>query len=692
MEAISEVGRLANLSSLRDLDLRLNPIMMTAATFGGESGRGLSGSMSSGGGAGSRGSSNRRADLLRVLPQLASLNGRRVVEDERLPHLHRRRQQHHQGEHADNPPRQRRVRQHHPEHQPQQQEQQQWRPQGSMVPSARPAMEETPRNEANDEDSAIWDAGLGKSSTNSRGLRERVYFASEAATVVVTAASSQHRHYREQPSSRRTPRPQRRSGDDDEEAGEDEFSRVFPAAGEGPPTVPQHPSNPDEGRVAAAVGGGNTSPRRLRSSVSPTPQDGDVRRFERFAGIDGGCGAASKEGRERAGHRYRQPARLRAALEAEKTGMVAAAVRKKRDRPGAGDVGRSKCSLDAGALSGFHRDDRRGGGVGGDGTVGGGKAPVVHDCIRDPHGPVAGVGRRGDAAAFYGGQVCLDGRVITPPQAAVLASPTAGENDNGGDDVATLWLELGTNESLDNSRQPSLPSSLSPSSVAAATTTTTTVSTAARAVEAFRRSAQRLGLPATAVAANGQRGGDDGGNARDDRDIDNHGAPSFPGDMSSALGESSLATAPLVDTLTAALATTALVDVAAPSERPIAATSKPGLVFSQEGTTQRCTSCGGSGVDVARDADECAIAGGKSEAAAAGVAVAGRVFSSACDAREMDDRWWAREREFTARWAAREREFDVRWAAREREFDKRRREESKVRRRWHMNCSRKDLT
>ena len=45
---------------------------------------------------------------------------------------------------------------------------------------------------------------------------------------------------------------------------------------------------------------------------------------------------------------------------------------------------------------------------------------------------------------------------------------------------------------------------------------------------------------------------------------------------------------------------------------------------------------------------------------------------------EEEELWRQREREFTERWNAREREFEGRWKAREREFDERRREESKV--------------
>ena len=62
---------------------------------------------------------------------------------------------------------------------------------------------------------------------------------------------------------------------------------------------------------------------------------------------------------------------------------------------------------------------------------------------------------------------------------------------------------------------------------------------------------------------------------------------------------------------------------------------------------------------------------------ACGVAVASGV-ASAAGGNELHERWWAREKEFTSRWAEREREFDARWTAREQEFDKRRREESKV--------------
>lgn len=673
---MSEVGRLANLSSLRDLDLRLNPIMAAAAAFGGEGGRGLSGSMSAvgGGGGGSRSDSDRRADVLRVLPQLTSLNSRRVVDDERLPRRNQRYEQQRRGGRAEAPPLQRGTRQHHPGHKPHQRERQQ-RPQASVVaPSAK---EKPSRDGANDEDSAAWDTGLGLGMPggNGRGRRERADFSSEAAAA--TAASGLHRHL-EQPLSRRTPRP-RRGGVDDHEVEEDEFARFFPAAGEAP-RAPPPPSNHGRGRVAVAAEGGDTSPRVLRSSVSPRSRDGGAARtFERF--VDGGgCGVAPDEDRGRDGYRYRQPGVVDHALETEKEGTAVAAVRRKRDRPGVGDVGRRICSPDGGAVvAELRREGRRSDALG-DGS---GRARVVGGCARDPRGPFAGVGGAA-AAVFNGGHVDLDGRAITPPQAVSLAPPTAGEGGNG-DDLATLWLELGTNESLDSSRQPSLPSSLSASVAAAVTTTTTTVSAAAKAVQAFRRSTQRLGLPAT-VPADGDHGGDNG-NARDDRDADSHWGASCPEDVSSALGELSLATTPAGNT-SRALATTTLVKAAAPSEGAAVPNPKPGSECPDDGIAQRCTACGGSGACFDRRPDRSATAARKSEAAATAevVAAAGRVFSSACDAREMDERWWAREREFTERWAAREREFDARWAARDRELDKRRREESKVGRPSHSEC------
>lgn len=337
----------------------------------------------------------------------------------------------------------------------------------------------------------------------------------------------------------------------------------------------------------------------------------------------------------------------------------------------------------------LRREDRRGGVFGGYG----GKASAVEAHGRDPDRPAAGVGR-GAAAAFHGGQADRDRRAITPPQAVALAPPAAGGGGGDGDDLATLWLELGTDESLDSGRRPSLPSSLSTSvaDAAVAATTTTTVSAAAKAVEAFRRSTQRLGLP-PAAPADGDRGGD-GGNARDGLDADNHGdgAPCSPREcVSSALGESSLATVP-VEAMTAALATTTLAKAAAPSEGAAVPSPEPGSGCPDDGIALRCTACGGSGEIVERHRpDGSAITAGKSEAAPAAAAAevvtaGGRVFPSACDAREMDERWWAREREFTERWAAREREFDKRWTAREREFDKRRREEAKVRGPSHSKC------
>lgn len=695
VEAMDEVGRLAGLSNLRDLDLRLNPIMTTAATgrsnFAavGESGGNLSGS-ASGRHDGSRASGasgsdreSRRGDLLRALPQLASLNGERVVDDdERLPRGRRPYQQNHRQKKPESPHRQRDSRQHHAGRQHRQPQERQRRPRGSAATSARPPAESvTARTErTNDEDSSStsWNAGLGTS--NRGGLSRRRDFSdslpSEAAAEVATTAPGRTRR-RGQPLPRRAPVPPHAGGgdgddDDDGQAGEDEdeFSRFFPST-RGAPIVPPPSTHGERGAAPLPAGGGDAPPLVFRSGVSPGPRDCVRTSSERY---DGGYGTASENRGDRDGDRCRRYGGSRA-LETE-----AAARRGKRDRPGAGDVSRTSCRLDGGKLSGLHLDDRRGGALGGDSV----RASAGNDCLREPRRPVAGVGR-GAAAVLQGGQVVdPGGRAITPPQAAVLASPTVGE-DGHGDDLAKIWLELGTHESVD-SRRLSLPPSLS-SSVAAATTTTTTttttVSAASRAVQAFRRSTQRLGLPAT-VSADGVISGA-GVIACDNQHADSPGRPSSPGGLSSVLGEPSLPTAPL-ETSTAAKATTtlALAKRTASSERATTPDPKPGSEFPKnDGNTQRCTACGGTGAYVERRPYGPGCTAGNSEASEAG-----RASFSARDAREMDERWWAREREFTERWAAREREFDARWATREREFDGRRREESKVRRRCVADAKR----
>ncbi|CBJ31476.1 Hypothetical leucine rich repeat protein [Ectocarpus siliculosus] len=88
VESIDEVGRLSCLGDLRDLDIRLNPVMATASRRHG------------GGRSGGSGSGRPRADVVAVLPQLVTLDGRGVREDERLPHRPRRGQQYqHQHQH-----------------------------------------------------------------------------------------------------------------------------------------------------------------------------------------------------------------------------------------------------------------------------------------------------------------------------------------------------------------------------------------------------------------------------------------------------------------------------------------------------------------------------------------------------------------------------------------------------------------
>eukprot|EP00752_Nemacystus_decipiens_P001616 g1574.t1 len=702
VEAMSEVGRLANLSRLRDLDLRLNPIMTAAAsTFGGEGGRGLNASMSSSGGGGGCWGSHQRPDVLMVLPQLATLNGRRVADDERLPRRNQRYEQQRRGERAESPPRQRRTRQHLPRHQPERRAQQRRPPASVAQPPDRPATDKPPRSATDGEDLAAWDSSLGASGGSGRRRRERSYPPPESAA----AASSPHRYrHREQPRSRRQASPPQRGGGgdggredgDDDADEEDEFARFFPAAGEAPRVPPRRSSRYGEGPVgvgplaATAERARDTSPRVLRSGESPTPQDGRVvGKLERSAD-GGGREVAPDRGRGGGGRRcpYRRPGGSSRATEteeeegtAEAAAAATAAVRRKRDRPGVGDTGRGSRSLEAGELSELRSGDRGPRALGGDR---GGTASAVEGCARDPHEPVAATGRAA-AVTFHGGQVDLGRRAVSPPRAAaVFAPPTAG--GGGGDDLATLWLELGTNEPLGNSRQPSLPSSLSSSSVAAAaaatatpTTNTSTVSAAARAVEAFRRSTRRLGLPAT-VAADGDRGGDSGGNARDDGDADSHAPPARSPEgfvPSPALGESSLATVP-VETLTAALAATTLTNAAAPSEGSAVPNPTRGSERPDDGMTPRCSTRDHSVARVECHPDGSAMAGaGAATEEVVAPAAAGRAaVSSECDVREMDERWWAREREFDARWAARERDFDARWAAREREFDKRRREES----------------
>lgn len=221
----------------------------------------------------------------------------------------------------------------------------------------------------------------------------------------------------------------------------------------------------------------------------------------------------------------------------------------------------------------------------------------------------------------------------------------------------------------------------------------TSTAAAARAVEAFRVTSQRLGLlgagksePVTAVnsragdavvaacSAQGHGDGGDGGTGKHPLhtaslanvpDVKCMGAAGVsaetrqdekrPAPHAATAGPSSLLGAGAV----AAAVNTSTALVAPPVAIEAASIAVP--------ESARCKQCGG--VEVSTPVGEGCLMSAAAEAAAAAVEARNR---------DLEERWGARERDFTSRWAAREKEFDERWTAREREFNKMRREESKV--------------
>lgn len=300
-----------------------------------------------------------------------------------------------------------------------------------------------------------------------------------------------------------------------------------------------------------------------------------------------------------------------------------------------------------------------------------------------------------------------------PPAEASSARNVVGRQKSGS---AAAPGSLSEPPSPQSQPVPAVPTDNATSTVAVARCTppaqsgsssSSTTTAAARAVEAFRRSSQRLGLfdagetgsrsPATYREGGGVAGDEchgsvptgptdavsiDGGSpgpappveATAELDTkakhasvgggkaseDSHGTVSTR--TSSAIGSlSSTGTKTNAEPETS----TALV---LPPTTQTAVTSE--TMVSSEKAVSLCTEgvvkCQERGANFGKGYDKDS---GAAAASAAPAAVGGS---------ELHERWWAREREFTSRWAEREREFDARWTAREREYDKRRREESKV--------------
>ncbi|CAM9346679.1 unnamed protein product [Ectocarpus sp. 12 AP-2014] len=744
VESIDEVGRLSCLGDLRDLDLRLNPVMATASRRHG------------GGRSGGSGSGRPLADVVAVLPQLDTLDGRGVREDERLTHQPRRGQQHHQHH----------QRQHqHWQQSWQQQQQQQQR--GSARFPARPATSaRSPRSRTGEPE------GLASAVRREEGGGLRTTTTTTAMSGRRSGNSNNNQGF---PPEAGVARPSRRDRKDDvAEAGSGGLGLPVTATAAQFLSAGLRP----EGRVAVPAVGSPIIPTQTPSCDDNSSKRGDNGWGRSAGGSSGaaepgesGCGAPGR------GRRWGDSRKLhvvetaaggggRADCRREKgrslakhpAGIVVNWARRKRDRPGAQDAGKgrsssrsSNSSLAGGDLVSLHLEDEVdvvehecGGGDAGE------EAAVVDDLGGTPRVPHAGGGRLGRRACADDDQHRHPRRQEAPHVAGVAApwtpgaataaeQPSSGGRGGGGggggdgdgdDDLAAHWRELGTtSESLERGGTPLAPpppprptspsSSSTRDSKATARTTTTSSKTnssaasgsaAARAVEAFRRSSQRLGLlsagadPAAAAAADGVAvdGGrrslaigvgdgavEDaaarsqltpttttpartarglpccpGGNGRatgcGDRDCAGRAGESRGGGESGCGGPKGPTDTRGGDDVTPA----------ARSASPVAAvlvapsTGRPAFARVRRGEEEESaiTAAGGR-----------ALAEG--EVAAAAAADAGGMWFPAHG--DMAERWWARERDFEARWCARERDFDARWAARERKFDQRLHECSK---------------
>ncbi|CAM9682808.1 unnamed protein product [Ectocarpus sp. 13 AM-2016] len=732
VESIDEVGRLSCLGDLRDLDLRLNPVMATATRRHG------------GGRSGGSGSGRPRADVVAVLPQLVTLDGRGVREDERLTHQPRRGQQH----------------QH--QHQQHQQHQQQ---RGSARFPARPATSaRSPRSRTGEPE--------GLASTVRREGRGGIRTTTTTITMSGRRLGNSNNNQGFPPEAG-VARPSLRDRKDDvAEAGSRGLGLSATATAAQLSSAGLRP----EGRVAVPAVKSPITPTQTPTCDDNSPKRGD-NRWGRSAGGSSstaepgasGCGAPGRgrrwgDSRELdvvetapggGGHADCRGEKGRSLAE-QPAGIVVNWARRKRDRPGAQDAGKgrsssrsSNSSLAGGDLVSLHLEDGVdvvenvcGGGDAGE------EAAVVEDLGGTPRVPHAGGGR-------LGGRACADDyrhrhpRRPEPPHVAGVAAPwtpagaTAAEQPSSGgvgggvggvgdDDLAALWCELGTTrESLERGGTPLAPPPpprrTSPSSSSArdakATARTTIASNktnstagsgsaAARAVEAFRRSSQRLGLlsagagPAAAAA---------------DGDAVDGGCRSLAigvGDGDGAV-EDAAPRSPLTPTTTTTPARTARGLPRCPGGNGRTAGCGDGDCAGRAGESRGgggsgCggpkgptdTKCGDDVTPAARSASPVAAvlvapstgrpafarvrrgeeeesvitaAGGRAlaegEVAAAAAADAGGMWFPAHG--DMVERWWARERDFEARWCARERDFDARWAAREREFDQRLHQSSK---------------
>ncbi|CAB1101967.1 unnamed protein product [Ectocarpus sp. CCAP 1310/34] len=747
VESIDEVGRLSCLGDLRNLDLRRNPVMETASRRHG------------GGRSGDRGSGSPRADVVAVLPQLVTLDGRGVREDERLPHRPRRGQQcQHQHNHQHQHWQQQQQQQ-----QQRQQQQQQRQQRGSARFPARPATSaRSPRSKTGEPE------GLASAERREEGDGLRT---TTTTTMSARRSGNSNNNQSFSPEAGVARLSRRNRKDDVAEAGSGGLCLPAPATAAQFSSAGLRP----EGRVAVPVVG-----RPNISSQTPSCDDDSSKRGDNGWGRSVGGSSGAAEPRESGcgapgrGRRWGDSRELhvveiaaggggRADCRREKgrslsehpAGIVVDWARRKRDLSGAQGAGKgrsssrsSNSSLAGGDLVSLHLED----GVDLVETVCGGgdageEAVVVEDLGGKTRMPHAGGGR-------LGGRACADddghrhprrqepphvagvAAPWTPAAATAVEQPSSGSGGGGGggdgdDDLAALWRELGTTrESLTRVGTPLAPpppprptspsSSSARDSKATATTTTTSSkkyataasgSAAARAVEAFRRSSQRLGLlyagagpaPAAAdgVAVDGGR----------------RSLAISVGDGDGAV-EDAAPRSPLTPTTTTTPARTARDLPCCPGSKGRTAGCGHGDCAgsadeSRGGGGSGCggpkgptdTKCGDDVTPAARSAspvaavlvapstgrpafarvrrgeEESAItaAGGRAlaegEVAAAAAADAGGMWFPAHG--DMAEWWWAREREFEAKWCARERDFDARWAAREREFDQRLHEGSK---------------
>lgn len=222
---------------------------------------------------------------------------------------------------------------------------------------------------------------------------------------------------------------------------------------------------------------------------------------------------------------------------------------------------------------------------------------------------------------------------------------------------------------------------------------------AARALEAFRRSSQRLGLGGVAIMGGvGTAAAPASGGRKESASVEMGVITGVTSGNNAAIvgGNQAGSKAEVVVTATHFCAPSVGVSGSAGEDaRVFGSGDVGGLIGANEfpkaltNSTERVSRDKSSPSSLSISAvavgnyKECGVVKSEAEAGddgdnAAGVDTMRKGEGRGHEGREIDERFRQREAEFEERWKAREREFDEKWAAREREFEEMRREESKV--------------